>query len=140
MKNKGFTISELLCYIVIFSTLLLQISTFTIIVVKYQKNTKKNVLDEVLLIEDIVTDISDEILISNEELIISVFNTQTIEIVTKSNNRVIFKFDFLNNIIFNGTNGNYYTLKYINLEFKKLEKSLIIKTTNEYYHFIIRVS
>ena len=136
--NKGITLTECLCYIVIFTLLSLEITVFTLVVTR-SFNEHNNVQNnEILFIQDLITDIEDYIFVNDENLY-GVSNNAYFYLYTTNENRVLLTFNKIDNILFNEIEGKSLVIKQNSLNINIKNNYFHLKINDGNYNFILKV-
>lgn len=138
MNNRGITLPEVLCYIVLFTMISLQISTFMIIINKYKKSENNLKYDENLFIEDLIGGINDFTYLYNESL----YTTETklyIRVYSKRKNMLLLTYRKDGSKIINGLNGKTLEPRYNTYKLIVSENYVLINNEEKNYNFILEV-
>ena len=135
-KNKGITLPEVLCYIVIFTMISLQVTSYIIVVNKYKSSTTKEKHDEILFVDDLLGDISDYLYL-NDTTVYLKETEELLEAYAKNDNRLLFSYDKKTSLLRNEIEGRKKEVKYCYMINKGYY--LLINTNNLNYNFVLKV-
>lgn len=137
--NKGMTLSELLCYIAVFSLLICVVSGYLIYVINASKDNKKVDFLEVLFIEDVCNNIKDYKKVYQEEIIVLSNNEEELVLVGEKTNQVYFKYQYQDRTMYNGLISKKMTFKKLVLQIEEYDNYFLITNENENYYYVIEV-
>lgn len=139
IKNKGLTLSEMLCYIVIFSMLLSIITGFLLYIYDFNHDINTTEFEEVLFLEKLVTNIKDYKILNKEDIYIDVNNEESIVIKGVNTNQIYLSYNIKSNEMYNGLISKKIVFETLSLNFLFEENYILITNLNDNYHFLIEV-
>lgn len=137
-SNRGITLTESLCYIVVFSIIILQLSSFLILVNKVKNDSNIRKVSEMLFIKDTFEEIHEEVFLNNEKIIVKESNN-IIYIYGKNHNELLLQYNRETNEFINGIEDKSIIIKQLDLEFIITDKYILFISNNGNYKRIIKV-
>lgn len=138
-QNKGITLSESLCYIVIFSLLIVVTSGYLIYVSKFNRQKENEEFYEIRFLEKVCNNIDDYKFINKEDLYVDVNNNEKLVLKGVVTNQIYFEYNYQTNVMFNGLLGRSLCFKALTLEFDVTNEYVYITNNTKNYHFVIEV-
>lgn len=139
VSNKGITLSETLCYIVIFSLLLSVIGGYLVFISKYNIKSNSSREVELTFLETICNNIYDYKFVNEEDLFIETNNRQELILKGVNTNQVYLTYNYQTKEMYNGLLGRSLCFEDIVLEIKTTSDYVYITNSTNNYHFIIEV-
>ena len=138
-KNKGITLSESLCYIVIFSLLITVTSGYLVYVTKFNRKLDNDEFYEIRFLEMVCNNINDTKFINDEDLYIYVNNSEKLILKGTLTKQIYLEYNYETRKMFNGILGRSINFKSLTLEFNVTNDYVYITNHLRNYHFVIEV-
>ena len=139
VSNKGITLSETLCYIIIFTLLIIVISSYSIYINKYYVKKDNTTVDEITFIETLCNNINDYKFINKEELFFYINNEEEIIIKGCQTEQVYLQYQYSNQKLYNGLLGKSIIINNLDIQFIIRNSYLLITNKTNNYYFIVEV-
>lgn len=137
-KNLGLTLSEMLCYIVVFSLLITIISSYMIFIFKTKENKENKIYKEIMFIEDTIDDIKDYTFLNNDKVKL-VKENDKLKLISINTSQVLLVVDANSNMIYNGVESKEIVFENISIKVEVKSSYLSIKTSDLLFNFMIEV-
>lgn len=137
-KNLGLTLSEMLCYIVVFSLLITIISSYMIFIFKTKENKENKIYKEIMFIEDTIDDIKDYTFLNNDKVKL-VKENDKLKLISINTSQVLLVVDANSNMLYNGVESKEIVFENISIKVEVKSSYLSIKTSDLLFNFMIEV-
>ena len=137
-KNLGLTLSEMLCYIVVFSLLITIISSYMIFIFKTKENKENKIYKEIMFIEDTIDDIKDYTFLNNDKVKLIKENDK-LKLISINTSQVLLVVDTNIKMIYNGVESKEIVFENISIKVEVKSSYLSIKTSDLLFNFMIEV-
>lgn len=138
INHKGMTLSEVLCYIVIFSLLISIITGYLIYLFKFNNHHEINQFQEIMYLENTCNNIKDQKFINEEELKL-IKDEESIKILGQKTKLVYLEYNYQTKKMDNGIIGKSLIFQSYELQFILNEDFLIITNDLNNFYFVVEV-
>lgn len=139
INNKGITLAEALCYIVVFSLLLTVITGYLLFLYNFNLQNNTSEFTEVMFLEKIATNIKDYKMINKEDIYIEKYDSNNLIIKGVNTNQTYLSYDFKKKKMYNGLISKDIVFETLKLEFFLKDNVLLIINEDNNYRFIVEV-